>query len=374
MAHLEDYILLNMVEGLGFKRLESLLKFYGEPSCILNAPRGELATVEGVGNVIAEKITSLKKKELDRELKLMEKRGVYAISVFDANYPRNLKNSYSPPIVIYVRGEIKPEDADAVALVGSRMPSHYGVATCERLSSDLTSRGITVVSGMARGIDTAAHTGALRSGRTIAVLGSGLNQVYPPENKKLADEICGKGAVISEFPMNTPPNRFNFPRRNRVISGLSLGVIVIEAGEKSGALITANFALEENREVFAVPGRIDSKVSTGTNNLLKEGAKLVERAEDIIEEIQSSLKYYSEGRGKAKEESPLRDEHSPRGEAEGLSGEEKSMKNLLSYDPIYIDELAQKSNMSVDRVASLLVRLEIKNLIKELPGKNFILK
>ena len=366
MAHLEDYILLNMVDGLGFKKLESLLKFYAEPSRILNAPKDELAAIEGVGDVVAGKITALKKKELDRELKLMDKRGVYAISVFDPNYPQNLKNSYSPPIVIYVRGEIKPEDADAVALVGSRMPSHYGIATCERLGSDLASRGITVVSGMARGIDTAAHTGALRSGRTIAVLGSGLNQIYPPENKKLADEICGRGAVISEFSMNTPPNRFNFPRRNRVISGLSLGVIVIEAGEKSGALITANFALEENREVFAVPGRIDSKVSTGTNNLLKEGAKLVERAEDIIEEIQSSLKYYNEGREKAKEESAASDVH--------LTGEEKMMKNLLSYDPIYIDELAQKSNMSVDMVASLLVRLEIKNLIKELPGKNFILK
>jgi len=367
MAHLEDYILLNMVDSLGFKKLESLLKFYTEPSRILNAPKEKLAAIEGVGDVIAGKIAALKRKELDRELKLMEKRGVYAISVFDANYPQNLKNSYSPPIVIYVRGGIKPEDADAVALVGSRMPSHYGIATCERLSSDLASRGITVVSGMARGIDTAAHTGALRSGRTIAVLGSGLNQVYPPENKKLADEICGKGAVISEFPMDTPPNRFNFPRRNRVISGLSLGVIVIEAGKNSGALITANFALEENREVFAVPGRIDSKVSTGTNSLIKEGAKLVERAEDIIEEIQSGLKYYNEGKEKAKEKSPVASD-------ENLTEEEKMMKNLLGYDPIYIDELAQKSNISVDRVASLLVKLEIKNLIKELPGKNFILK
>lgn len=175
--------------------------------------------------------------------------------------------------------------------------------------------------------------------------------------------------------MDTPPNRLNFPRRNRVISGLSLGVIVIEAGEKSGALITANFALEENREVFAVPGRIDSKVSTGTNSLIKEGAKLVERAEDIIEEIRSSLKYYNEGSAPAKEKSPLLPgENSSCGEADGLTEEEKMMKNFLSYDPVYIDELAEKSGMSVDGVALLLIKLEIKNLIKELPGKNFILK
>jgi DNA processing protein len=264
--------------------------------------------------------------------------------------------------VIYVRGEIKSEDADAVAIVGSRMPSYYGIATCERLSSNLASRGITVVSGLARGIDTAAHTGALRSGRTIAVLGSGLNQVYPPENMKLADEICGKGAVISEFSMNTPPNKFNFPRRNRIISGLSLGVVVVEAGENSGALITANFALEENKEVFAVPGRVDSKVSAGTNSLIKDGAKLVETGDDIIVEIRSGLKYYNKSRVKIAEEGI------------DLTEEERVIKNLLSYDPVHIDELAEKAGMRIERVAALLVKLQIKNVVRVLPGKNFILK
>ncbi len=292
MAHIEDYILLNMVEGFGFKKLESLLKVYGEPSLILKAPERELAKIENIGEVISKKIVSLKGKVLDKELRLMEKRNVYAISVFDPNYPENLKNIYSPPIVLYIKGEIKREDIDAVAIVGSRMPSHYGISSAEKLSADLASYGITIVSGMARGIDTAAAKGALTSGRTIAVLGSGLNDIYPAENKKLADEIGAHGAVISEFPMDTPPIKLNFPRRNRIISGLALGVVVVEAGEGSGALITANFALDDNRDVFAMPGRVDSKTSTGTNRLIKEGAKLVEGADDIIEEIENRLKYY----------------------------------------------------------------------------------
>lgn len=366
MKYLEDYILLNMVENLGFNKLKNLLEFYNEPSRILEASKRDLAAMEGIGDIIAEKIVSLKKQNLDKELRLMEKKGVYAVSVFDSSYPQNLKNSYSPPVILYIKGQINPEDCDAVAVVGSRIPSHYGISNCEKLSADLASRGITVVSGMARGIDTAAHKGALKSGRTIAVLGSGLNRIYPPENRELADEICEKGAVISEFPMDTPPERFNFPRRNRVISGLSLGVVVVEAAENSGALITANFALEENREVFAMPGRIDSKVSTGTNKLIKEGAKLIETADDVIEEIQSNLKYYSKRRKKTNGASAGKEVY--------LTPEENMMKDLLSYDPVYIDELAEKTNMSVDKVAGLLVKLEIKNIIMELPGKNFILK
>ncbi len=367
MARLEDFILLNMVEGLGFKKLESLLRFYGEPSNILKAAKKDLASVDGIGDSIANKITALKKEALDKELRLMEKKGVYAASVFDVNYPDNLKNSYSPPIILYIKGDVRPEDADAVAIIGSRKPSYYGISNCEKISADLAARGITVVSGLARGIDTAAHKGAVKSGRTIAVLGSGLNRIYPPENRELAEEICGKGAVVSEFPMDAPPDRYNFPRRNRVISGLSLGVIVVEAGEKSGALITADFALEDNREVFAVPGRVDSKVSVGTNKLIKEGAILVAAADDVIYEIRSRLKYYNERNiglaGSAGAEKDV-----------SLTEEEKAMKDLLSYDPVYIDTLAEKTNMNVDKIAALLVKLEIKNIVRELPGKNFILK
>ncbi|MFH0840343.1 MAG: DNA-processing protein DprA [Candidatus Omnitrophota bacterium] len=365
MPHIEDYILLNMVENLGFKKLEGLLKFYGEPGAVLKASRRELAKIPNIGETIADKIASLKKEELDKELRLMEKRSVYAISVFDPKYPALLKSSYSPPIVLYIKGEIKPEDADSVAIVGARMPSHYGISSSEKLSEALASRGITIVSGMARGIDTAAHKGALKSGRTIAVLGSGLNNIYPPENKNLADEISAHGAVISEFPMDTPPLKLNFPRRNRIISGLSLGVVVVEAAESSGALITANFALEDNRDVFAMPGRVDSKTSAGTNKLIKEGAKLIEGPDDIIEEIENKLRFYKKSAdGPAKWISSRED----------LTKDELAMTAFLSYEPSYIDDLVEKSNMSVDKVASVLVRLEIKNIIQELPGKNFILK
>ncbi len=291
MENIEDLILLNTIEEFGYRKLEALLNVFKSASDILKAKKSELLAVGGVDKGLAGKIAGLDKEKLSGELRLMERLRVRAVSIFDDDYPENLKNIYSPPIVIYVKGKIRPEDADAVAIVGSRRPSYYGISACEKLADQLVSRGITVISGLARGIDTMAHKGALKSGRTIAVLGSGLNYIYPPENRKLAEEICEKGAVISEFPMNTPPNRRNFPKRNRVISGLSLGVLVVEASEKSGSLITANFALEENRELFAVPGEVSSRTSTGSNNLIKQGAKLAENADDIIAEIENSLRF-----------------------------------------------------------------------------------
>ena len=366
MKNIEDLILLNAIEEFGFKKLKALLNVFRSTSDILRAKRSELLAAEGMNKALAEKIVRLDKERLSRELGLMKKRGIRAVSVFDNEYPENLKNIYSPPVLIYVKGEIRKEDTDAVAIVGSRRPSHYGIATCERLAGQLASRGITVISGLARGIDTTAHKGALKSGRTIAVLGSGLSYIYPPENRKLAGEICESGAVISEFPMDTPPNRRNFPRRNRVICGLSLGVLVVEASEKSGSLITANFALEENRELFAVPGEISSRTSIGSNNLIKQGAKLAENADDIIVEIENSLRFAN----------VKKQEESRAGAATDriLTDDEKRIKRLLSYEPAYIDELAKKSDMSVSKMSSLLLSLELKNIIKELPGKNFILR
>ncbi|MEA3305758.1 MAG: DNA-processing protein DprA [Candidatus Omnitrophota bacterium] len=291
MEQIEDLILLNMVEGLGFKKLQSLLNAFQGTSGILKAGKFELTAVEGIDNTIAERITRADYKLLSKELHAMKRKGIYALSIFDAGYPENLKKIYSPPLVLYVKGEIKPEDADAAAIVGSRTPSHYGVSISEKLAAGLASKGVTVISGMARGIDSTAHASALKYGRTIAVLGSGLNCVYPPENRKLADEICENGAVVSEFPLDTTPHKFNFPRRNRVISGFSLGVVVVEASARSGSLITADFALEENRELFAVPGRVDSKTSAGTNSLIKQGAKLIENADDVLAEIEAGFKY-----------------------------------------------------------------------------------
>ncbi len=209
------------------------------------------------------------------------------LSFSDKGYPTNLKYIYDPPPTLYVKGNILPEDNIAIAIIGSRRATYYGLKNAENLSFELAAGGITIISGLARGVDSAAHRGALKAGgRTIAVLGSGLNIIYPPENEKLAREILQCGAVISEFPQGTAPLRQNFPRRNRIISGLSLGVVVVEAAKRSGALITANLALEQGREVFALPGKIDSFTSRGTHDLIKQGAKLVESAEDIIEELE----------------------------------------------------------------------------------------
>ena len=366
MKNIEDYILLNTVEGLGFKKLEKLLNVFQSTSRILKAKRSELLAVVGIDKNLAEKITGLDKKQLSKELRIMEKIDAKAVNIFDDDYPENLKTIYSPPILLYMKGEIKPEDADAIAIVGTRQPSHYGISTCERLANQLALRGITVISGLARGIDTMAHRGAIKSGRTIAVLGSGLNYIYPSENRKLAEQICEKGALVSEFPMDTPPYRFNFPRRNRVICGLSLGVLVVEASERSGSLITASFSLDENRELFAIPGQADSRTSMGTNNLIKQGAKLVEDVDDIIIEIENSLRYKNIPKKKTEQSIAIPDSV--------LTDDEKRIKSFLSYEPLYIDELARKSNMSVSKINSLLLSLELKNVIKELPGKNFVLR
>lgn len=208
------------------------------------------------------------------------------IAINSKEYPKNLKNIYNPPGELFVSGDILSSDSNAIAIVGTRRATHYGLEQCEKLSYELASRGITIVSGMARGIDSAAHRGAIRAGgRTIAILGSGHNNIYPPENRKLYEQITKNGAVISEFPSDTPPLRTNFPKRNRIISGMSKGVVVVEAPRKSGALITADFALEQGRDVFAMPGNVSSVKNSGTHWLIKEGAKLIENAWDILEEL-----------------------------------------------------------------------------------------
>jgi len=220
-------------------------------------------------------------------MKTLNNNKIKILHLQDKDYPENLKHIYQPPSTIYVRGELLPEDSIAVAIVGSRRATYYGLKNAQELGCKLASCGVTVVSGLARGIDTAAHKGALAAGgRTIAVLGSGLDVIYPPENKQLAEDITKSGAVISEFAPNTRPTRYNFPKRNRIISGLTLGVVIVEADKRSGSLITANFALGQGREVFALPGKIDSATSCGTHDLIKQGAKLVGSVEDIIEELE----------------------------------------------------------------------------------------
>ncbi len=269
MAQLEALISLNMVGGIGSIRLGKLLKFFGKPQNILKAPTEKLMAVSGISQEIADKIRSLKKEDLDNELALTKKLGLKIMTSQDRDYPQNLKNIYDPPIVLYVKGQLKAEDNFSLGIVGSRRASYYGLTSAEKFAYELSKKGFTIVSGMARGVDTYAHKGALKTGgRTIAVMGSGFRHLYPAENKKLADEIAKNGAVISEFPCDAKPLPQNFPQRNRVISGLSLGVLVAEAARNSGALITADFALEQGREVQLMSQELCKKiVESGDSSL-----------------------------------------------------------------------------------------------------------
>ena len=287
MNDTERFLILNMVEDLGSVRTQSLLRHFGSLEKVFRAREGELRKVEGIGEKISLKIIqSIRGIDLQKELDLIKRHNIKIISFLDKGYPKNLKNIYDPPMVLYVLGNVLPQDDVAIAIVGSRLASFYGLQQAERMGFQLASRGITVVSGLARGIDSAGHKGALKAGgRTLAVLGSGILNIYPQEHRELARKISENGALISEFPMMTIPEKGNFPKRNRIISGLSLGVVVVEAAQRSGALITSDIAMEEGREVFAVPGKVDSITSRGTNKLIKQGAKLAETANDILEEL-----------------------------------------------------------------------------------------
>lgn len=287
MNDTERLLILNMVENLGSVKTQALLKHFGSLEKVFQTKENDLKEVRGIGEKIAlEIIQSIRRIDLKEELNLIKRYNIKIISFLDKGYSRNLRNIYDPPMVLYVLGDLLPQDDTAIAIVGSRLASFYGMQQAERLAFELASRGVTVTSGLARGIDSSAHRGALKAGgRTLAVLGSGIFNIYPKEHRGLAEEISENGAVISEFPMMTMPEKWNFPKRNRIISGLSLGVVVVEAAQRSGALITSDIAMEEGREVFAVPGKVDSITSRGTNRLIKQGAKLVETANDILEEL-----------------------------------------------------------------------------------------
>ena len=284
----ERLILLNLIPDVGSTPLRRLLDQFGDLDRVWQAGVRELRQVEGIGPLLAQRIAAGCRNErlVGEEVALAQRAGVRIVTLEDADYPTLLREIPDPPLVLYVRGTLPDPAAPAVAIVGSRHASRYGVEIAERLAYDLALRGLTVISGLARGIDGAAHRGALKAqGRTLAVLGNGLSRIYPPEHEPLAKQIVEQGAVISEYPMQMAPLAQNFPRRNRLISGLSLGVVIVEAAQRSGALITADMALEQGREVFAVPGPITRRTSQGTHHLLKQGARLVTSAEDILEEL-----------------------------------------------------------------------------------------
>jgi len=355
------WLALSLTPGVGEVFIKRLLERFGTPEAVFQAPLKALLEIEGLGEKVAREIQKGPvEKRVEKELHLLEEVGGKIMTIKDAFYPRRLREIYDPPPVLYVRGELREEDELAVAIVGSRKTTPYGKWMTEKMGQELARHGITIVSGMARGIDSHAHWGALSGGgRTIAVLGSGVDVVYPPENRNLYKRIIDQGAVLSEFPMSSPPEGGHFPKRNRIISGLSIGVVVVQAGMESGSLITANYALEQGREVFAVPGNVGSDSSRGTHQLIKDGAKLVESSEDILEEV---LPQWRKERETPQEvEPPVRD----------LTNEEKVLYEQLGDTPLHIDALIRESQFDPGKVSSLLLNLELKGLISQWPGKCF---
>jgi DNA processing protein len=358
---------LTKVKGLGSVTGKKLITEIGTAEGVFKQGKKSLMAVVGIGKKLVDGIVSFDRwDEVEREIERAKDLGIRILSIDDNVYPERLKEIYDPPLVLYMRGKIMTHDESAVAVVGSRHATTYGSLATERIARGLAENGITVVSGMARGIDSLAHRGALDGGgRTIAVLGSGVDVIYPPEHKRLYTEISERGAVVSEFPPGTSPEAQNFPRRNRIISGLSLGVVIVEASENSGALITARQAMEQNREVFAVPGNITSLRSKGTHRLIQEGAKLVESVEDILKEFVYLLK--NEGTI----ESKTRNAH--QNIKESLSAEEKKVFDQLKTEPVYIDSIIDETRLPSEQVLGILLQLELKGLVKQIAGKNFVL-
>jgi len=361
MNDFESLVSLNIIPQIGSARLENLLKVFKKPEAIFKAGRKDLTAV--VGEKISANIVSFDRRLLENDLALAKKADLKIITLFDQDYPSALKEIPGRPIVLYVLGSITARDNLAVGIVGSRQASFYGLSQAEKFAGQLAAQGITIVSGMARGVDTYAHRGALKAkGRTIAVMGSGFSYIYPVENADLAKAIASSGAVVSEFPMETNPLAQNFPRRNRLISGLSLGVLITEAARNSGALITADFALEQGREVFALPGRIDSSGSIGANTLIKQGAKLVTCCDDIFEELNLAVA------DKKEINIPV-----VRPEIECANAKEEGLVyNCIGPQPVAIDDLVEKTSLSSSQIAILVLKLQFKKLIRELPGKQFM--
>ena len=358
------WLALSLTPGVGSTLIKRLVDQFDNPEAVFQAPMKELLRIEGLGEkVVLEIRKGPPEKAVERELSLLKEVGGAILTLKDDAYPKRLRDIYDPPAVLYVRGELKKEDELAVSIVGSRKTSPYGRWITEKVSQELSRHGVTIVSGMARGIDSLAHWGAISAGgRTIAVLGCGVDVIYPSENRNLFRKIIDCGAVLSEFRMGSPPEAGHFPKRNRIISGLSLGVVVVEASTKSGSLLTAGYALEQGREVFAVPGNVGFEGSRGTNRLIKDGAKMVESSEDVLEEILPQWRREEETTQQV--ESPGRD----------LPEEERILYELLGETPLHIDAIIQESGFEPGTVSSLLLNLELKGFISQWPGKCFTRK
>jgi DNA processing protein len=359
------WLALKGIPGVGLVLFQRLVGRFGGPAAVFQASEAQLHAVKGVTPGIAQAIRGFRGWDrMEEELARLKNWGARMLTCDAPEFPARLKHIPHPPPLLFVKGTIRPEDELAVALVGTRGASYYGLKTCRHLAGGLAARGVTIVSGLARGIDAAAHRAALEnSGRTLAVLGCGLDVVYPPENRELYEKIPETGALITEYPLGTPPEAKNFPVRNRIISGLALALVVVEAGVRSGTSITVQYALDQGREVLAVPGPVDSPTSIGPHRLIQQGAKLVQDVEDVLEELPGL------GRGPG----PLFAGVSEAPEPPRAQPEDPLLA-FLGSDPIPLDELVRASKLPASEVLSRLTMLELKGLVKELPGKCFVLE
>ncbi|MDR0533365.1 MAG: DNA-processing protein DprA [Verrucomicrobiales bacterium] len=362
MERLEAYLILNSLRLIGPVRVRKLMERFGSVEQILLQSTSSLASVEGVGQKAAESIRAWEQNfDLAGELAELQRLGIGVIDREDERYPQQLLEIYDPPLLLYYKGDLEAAKRRGIGVVGSRQTSHYGLETAKKLSYQMAYAGLPVVSGLARGIDTAAHQGALAAkGRTVAVLGCSLDLMYPPENQALAEMIVEKdGLLLSEFPLKTPPDKQTFPMRNRVVSGLSGGVLVVEAGAESGALITARMALDQGRQVFAIPGRIDNPLAKGCHRLIKDGAKLVESVEDVLAEFEFLFP-------------PAAISEPRRVLPADLSEDEQVILKNLGMEEVHLDELTRKCGLPSARMSSTLLRLEMRKLVRQLPGKFFV--
>ncbi len=369
---LQGWLELRAVKGLGPITYTRLINRFGSPEAIRKAHLSELVATGDLSPSLAlalqQPLSESTQQHIQREMKAVEAGRFSILTLTDPAYPARLQTIADPPPILYYTGQLLESDQQALAIVGARKGSHSGRTFTRQLSGDLAALGFTIVSGLARGVDADAHEGALASkGRTVAVLGCGIDQTYPPEHLKLRQRIEQQGAVLSEFPMGTSPQSFHFPQRNRVISGLSLGVIVTEATLKSGSLITARMALDQNREVFAVPGNVTHPLSRGPHRLIQQGAKLVEKPWDVVEEIlpmlEPSFRHHLETQHNIGETPPP---------TIALGPEEQKMFDRIPLEPVLLDELISQGSYSSSEVMSLLLSLEMKGLIKQVPGLQYV--
>jgi DNA processing protein len=362
---------LSTIPGIGPNRLRAIVSHFDDPAAVGRASARQLAAVEGIEKKLALSIVTFfrnagpdrARRFVDEQLSRLNRVDGRLVTFWEKEYPASLKKIYDPPPFLFVRGHFTDDDAYAIAVVGTRSPSSYGTQMTERFTAGLAELGLPVVSGLARGVDTAAHNAALAAGgRTIAILGSGVDVIYPPENRQLGERIIAQGALASEFVMGTKPDAGNFPRRNRIISGIAIATVVIETGVEGGAMITATTACDQNRDVFAIPSAVSDKRRSGTNLLIKEGrAMLTERVEDIITELGPRLKHILPTRKELKREPPP-----------DLTVFEQHLYDAMGDEPVHIDTLAEHAHISISDALVQLLSLEFKGAVRQMPGKMFV--